>query len=193
MCTRVGDMTGVDRRVHQPLPAHLEREGQPPVHDDAQVAFHLGVQLVADGVVDAGEDAVGLAVVVDVLDAAQHRIGAAHAHVGRPRAVRVLLVVAQVGQHARRATGRTGSGPAPAGCWWPRTAARPRRAPPPRRMPACPESSGTSARARRPPARRSRRCGRRRRGAARTPRRPTREVRCADRRGTADVVWARRS
>src|SRR4029077_9742264 len=69
------------------------------VDGDPQVAFHLGVQLAADGLVDTRDDPVGLAVVIDVLDAPQDRVGGADADVGGPRTVRVLLVVAQVSQH----------------------------------------------------------------------------------------------
>ena len=46
---RVGDVSGVDRRVYQTLPAHLERERQPAVDRDPQIPLDLGVQLTADG------------------------------------------------------------------------------------------------------------------------------------------------
>ncbi len=185
----VGDVIGVDRRIDQPLPAHLEGERQPAVDGDPQVAFHLGVQTVArPRSLMRVDDAVGLPVVVDCprCRAApdpsgpcrrrppRRRAGAPRRSAGRP-------------SH-RRAAGRTGSARVPAGCWSPRRAAHPRPAPPPRRMRACPGSSGTSARGTPRRARRSRRCGPRRRAAGRTPRRPTPTTRCADRRGTA-AVW----
>ena len=48
MCARVGDLAGVDGRVQDALPAHLQRERQPAVHGDPDVAFHLRVQIAAN-------------------------------------------------------------------------------------------------------------------------------------------------
>ena len=68
---------------------------------DPQIALHLGVQFAADRFGDPSHDPVGLPVVVDVLDAAQDWVGAAHPHVRGPGTVRMLLVIAQVRQHTR--------------------------------------------------------------------------------------------
>ena len=71
----VGDLAGVDGRIHDALPAHLHRQRQPAVHGDADVAFHLGVEGAAERLVRSGHEPVDLTLVVGVLDAAQDRVG----------------------------------------------------------------------------------------------------------------------
>ena len=88
-------------KLQDALAAELEGVGHPAVDDDAQVAFQLGVQRFTHGFDESVHDPIGLTVAVDVFHATQHRVSAAHPHVGRPRAVRVSLVVVHVREHAR--------------------------------------------------------------------------------------------
>ena len=184
---RVGDLACVDRRIQDALPAQFHGHGQPAVHGDADVAFHLGVQ---------SPPSASLTRSMIRLTCRSLSVSSMPRSTGPRCPCRRMPPTRHVGIARRSAdtparlhvTAGTKSGPAPAVCWLPRTAGRPRPSPPRRRTRACRGSSGTSARGTRPPVRLFRRSGPRRMGVRRKPWPPAPAARSADRLGTA-VVW----
>jgi hypothetical protein len=166
--------------------AYFEGERQPTMKDHPKVPLDIRPQTAfragAHDLGDMGHDVLHLTVFGFVVDAEQHRVGAAETDVCRPRGLRVLLVVGHVREHPS-VSRRTSSGRKGARCWWPRTADQPRPLRRRRRTFAYPGSSDTSAPGTPRRAQRSRRCGPRHRAACRTPPRPAPAARRDDRPG----------